>query len=584
MTLFLRFFMTGTFGALLSISITWALTTYLVGTENYFNAYLVGVVANLFFNFLMYTMAVFKTKHDHIRRLGVFLFYGVVMAFLQATTVQLVTAHLGVAWYLVIIAITIAFFAILNFFVFKLSIFKEYPDGGYTTTKTTLAFILLCSVLLRIAVLFHVLATAGLEPLVYGDAIGYRALAINIWNGLGFAHVTTYGTFISEVFRTPGLPLLLSPFAGSEMGLGVYLFLLAIVGGVLLPYLTYQVGKRMLSDRTALFPAMLVAFEPHLIFFSVLPQTEVPFMLFSYGALVAILHAYEKRLPLFFIFAGSLFGYATLIRPGFLPIYVVVMMGIFFFLVIKRMNYARFILLTLISTLTVLTPWYIRTHEVTGVYALSGAGWRNVYTDYLASVRAIENHTDFSSEKSNLKKTAGLAGVETEEVDSPASSASLRSYALHELWEKKKTVVKLESTLLVSYFLQDGYYYQFRRFLLVPSDEGIQHTSATFALLNKGIAGFKDVFEELARQLFIPILGRLFTLAVVAFGVIGFFTTRSRLRYVFAMVIVLSAITATAIGLGVEARLRLPVEPLLFIFAVIGARWCRQVIRKRHAH
>lgn len=584
MKLFIRFFLTGTAGALLSIGITWALTTFLLGTENYFNAYLVGIVANLLFNFVMYTIAVFKTKHDHLRRLGVFLFYGVVMASLQATTVQVVTGYYGVAWYLAIIGVTIASFAVLNFFVFKLSIFKEYPEGNYASTKSNLAFVLLCSVLLRVAVLFHVLAIAGIQPLVYGDAIGYRELGRNIWNGLGFVHLTSYGAFIPEVFRTPGLPLLLAPFASSDTGIASYLFLLAIVGGVLLPYFTYQVGRRVLSDRMALFASMLVAFEPHLIFFSVLPQTEVPFMLFAYGGLVAAFHAYDKKSPLFFVFSGSLFGYAAFIRPGFLPVYVVVMIGIVVFQLFKKMQCARLIALTLISTLVVLTPWYIRNHEVTGVYALSGAGWRNVYTDYLASVRAVENHTDFSSEKKNLKKTAELTGVETEEIDSPASSAKLRSFALNELWEKKTTVAKLETTLLASYFLQDGYYYQFRRFLLVPSDEGVQHTSATFALLNKGFAGFKDVFEELARQLFIPILGRVFTLAVIIFGVLGLLVTRSKLRYVFAAVIGLSAITATAIGLGVEARLRLPIEPLLFICMVVGLEWCVRAIKKRYAH
>lgn len=562
--LFRRFIFTGTGGALLSILTTWALTAYVFGVDNYFSAYLIGIAVNLVFNFVMYTIAVFKTTRDHARRLAVFLFYGVIMAFLQGTTVQLITAHLGVSWYLLVIAGVIAGFALLNFFVFKLSIFKELGEGEHTPSREVLAFIILCGVLLRVAVLFHVLAVAGVAPLVYGDAIGYRETAIHLSAGDGFSSLKG-GVLTPEVFRTPGLPLLLAPFATSDDGLALYLFILAVIAGILLPSFTYRIARRMLPSGAALVAAALVAFEPHLVFFSVLPLSEVPFILFAYGAFVAALLAHERRAILWSAFAGALLGYAILIRPGFLPVFIAALLLVLGYQCARDRARLRFLLVTLVILLATLTPWYVRTHRITGVYSLSEVGWRNVYTNYLASVRAMEKHTDFAVEKSALIQQAPLAGVRTEDINNPTSGPALRNFSLKELWEKKATVAVLEPALLASYFTHDGYYFGFRRFLLVPSIAGVKHESATFALLNKGFAGVGDVMEELSRQLFIPIAGRAFTVLILLGAIWGFFVTKSRLRFLFVLVIALSALTATAIGFGVESRLRLPVEPLLFI-------------------
>jgi hypothetical protein len=582
MNLFIRFLATGASGALLSIAITWALTTFVVGIDHYFTAYVVGIAANLLFNFTVYTIAVFKTTHDHLRRLAVFLFYGIVMAFLQGSLVHFITSLIGVSYYLWVIAGVIGVFAVLNFFVFKLSLFKEHAVGERASVKALLVFVLLCAVLIRLAFLFHVVAVDGVSPLIYGDANGYRELATNLAEGKGFSSSRDTGYLVPEVFRAPGLPLLLAPFAGSDGSLLIYFVLLALAGGILLPYVTFAITRRILSGGAALLTAVLVAFEPHLVFFSVLPQTEVPFMIFSYGGLLAAFVAYEKKSWLFASFAGVLLGYASLIRPGFFPVCVGTLVIVFLYQVLRSRVSLRYLAVIAVGMAVVLTPWLMRNHEVTGVYALSGAGWRNVYTDYLASVRAINNHTNFDVEKRALKDNSELAGVPVGQVDNPRYAPELRAYALAQLSQTPLPVLKLETVLLTSYFTQDGYYYQFRRFNLVPDDKSVTHTSATFALLNKGVAGIQDVIAELGRQFFIPIIGRLFTIGVFIAAIVGFFVTRHRMRWVFAAVIGAFALTSTAIGLGVESRLRLPVEPLLFLFVAAACVRFLPMVRFLH--
>lgn len=584
MNLFARFFLTGATGALLSLLVTWALTTFVVGVDHYFSAYLVGIGANLLFNFLVYTAAVFKTKRDHLRRLFVFLFYGIIMAFLQGATVHFITSLIGEQHYLLVIAAVIGLFALLNFFVFKLSIFKEYKEGERANPRAVLVFIILCAVLLRVGLLFHVLAHEGVSPLVYGDAYGYVELAGNLASGAGFVSDARTGVLEPEVFRTPGLPLLLAPFAGSDSMLAFYLFLLAVVAGILLPAITYAIGNRFFASQGALALAALVAFEPHLAFFSVLPQTEIPFILFAYGGLYAAFLSYERRSLMFGALAGALLAFAVLIKPGFFPVFAVAFVVVAGYMLVR----ARTLLTCFAAIVTlfviVLLPWFIRTYEVTGVVALSGAGWRNVYTDYLASVRAIEKGTEFSIEKRILKDEAESAGVPTEEVDNPAYASMLRDFALTELWEKKETVLKLQITLLTSYFLQDGYYYQMRRFLLIPYAEELSRVSPTFLLLKQGLAALPAIYEELARQYFIPIIGRAWTLLVAVSAVIGFFCLRHPLRWLFAVLIGLSALASTAIGLGVESRLRLPMLPLFFLLAVAAWTYWYPVIKSKFTH
>ncbi len=583
MRTFTRFLIAGFGGAGLNLLVTFLATHFIFGVSNYFFGYLLGIAANLIFNFALYTVSVFKTRHDHGRRLFWFVLYGLVMAFFQSSIVRVLVSSYGAQWYLLIIAGTIGVLAVLNFFVFRQNIFDEHREREAGDYRASLALICLMAILVRLGVLFHALSSVGLSALIYGDALGYRTLAASLWQGNGFSTINAMGSVVPELFRTPGLPLLLAPFAGTDTGMAAYLALLALISGALLPFLTFRVTERVASARAGLIAAGIVAFEPQLVFFSVLPQTELPFILFAYGALLLSFAAYQQRSWVLAVIAGIGFGFASLIRPGFWPVYVVCLLATLVCFALKKRSQVRILAFMLLASIITLSPWFVRMKHETGMYSLSGAGWRNVYTDYLASVRATDKHTEFSIEKHALKQESYRAGVPTSEIDNPASAGKLRDFALAELWQKKVTVLKIEPVLLVSYFIQDGYYYQFLRFGFLPPDNG-GHISATFTLLSKGIHGIPLVLGELARQAFLPILGRFFTISVVIFSGIGLFFVRSRLKYLFALCIVLSAVTSTVIGFGVEARLRLPMEPLLFAFTAAGLLWAIQKIRTLYAH
>ncbi len=441
------------------------------------------------------------------------------------------------------------------------------------TLPRALLIIIVLSTVVRLGAFFVASSNLGEEGFVQADAIVYVELARNLVHGVGFMS-TIEGELVPEVFRTPGFPLLLVPFMYLPSGVLAYSFFMSVLAGILLPLITYLLGKKLSGERAALFAAGLIAFEPHAVFYSFLLQTEVPFMLFGLGGLLAAYMAYERSSYGIAALSGALFGYAAFIRPGLFPIFIVIALCTTGFLALSRDTRYRHTLAMLLVFVAFLMPWHLRNQAVTGSFALSGQGWRNVYTDYLASIRSLDRGTPYHEEKENLKVEAlPRFGIPRAGVNDPANAAVLRNAALSEMWEHKMTVAKLETMLLVTFFFNDGYYYEFRHLGYLADDSRGQHISPTYEILNNGIAALPSIMSELSRQAWIPLWGRLFTLSTFVLAIVGFFLMKSRMRYIFAAAIALFALTSTAIGLGLDARLRVPIEPLLFILASVALVW-----------
>jgi len=132
--------------------------------------------------------------------------------------------------------------------------------------------------------------------------------------------------------------------------------------------------------------------------------------------------------------------------------------------------------------------------------------------------------------------------------------------------------------------MHDGYYYSATGFGLIKGEVGESH-SVSLALLSQGLGGIPVLFDELKRQYFIPLLGRMFTIGMTVLALVGAWCLRRKpIAYLFCIIIALGAVTATAIGLGVESRLRLPIEPLLFILAAVPISSLYSWYENRYLH
>ncbi len=441
------------------------------------------------------------------------------------------------------------------------------------------------SLALHLVGFFFVFMTKGLEPFLYGDAVGYVSLATNMAHGLGFLRESGSG-LVLEVFRTPGLPLLLMPFVSSGTLLSLYLLLQTIVASLLLPYLTWWIGMRLFNARVALIASMLMAFEPMLIFFSWFVLTEIPFLICSLLGFATLIRALEFRIndrsfSTFAIAASFFSGFAVLIRPGNLPLFVFAGALLLF---VNMRSVLRFKQLAIIACLfvLVLTPWFYRNYQVTGVFSLSGAGWRNVYTDYLPSIRQIKNGTDFSYERKKIRtQDAAKLGLTSEDLNNPKYAPLLREVSLKEIRENLSIVAKLETILLLNFFLNDGYYYQASR--LGFMERLPKHISPTREFLDRGFSALPVIWDQLVGQRFVPLVGHVVTGVIFFFALLGTILSALFRRYyigmLLALLIALSAVMTSVLGFGVEARLRISIMPLLFLLSAVGIEFCYSKIR-----
>lgn len=127
-TRYIHFFIVGATGVALNLAITAFFTELVFGREQYFTGYLIGLAANLLYNFGLHTVVTFKTKDRHGRRLVIFVAYSLILAYIQAQLVKWLTAIVGVDWYLVVIAGVILSFSVVTFVLFKLVLFKTVPE------------------------------------------------------------------------------------------------------------------------------------------------------------------------------------------------------------------------------------------------------------------------------------------------------------------------------------------------------------------------------------------------------------------------------------------------------------------------
>jgi len=421
------------------------------------------------------------------------------------------------------------------------------------------------------------------DVIIAGDAIIYEELALNLDRGFGFG-LFREGEFAPETFRTPGLPILLLIFYKMGLGLKSYFTIISILSAILIPISSWYIGRKLFHEKVGIITAYLLAVEPMVWLFNWAFISEIPFLITALLGCVFTIKAYEKNefLSYYGVIAGVLFAFSTYIRPAAFPLLLVCLLALCIERSWAQKRLASSFVFILLITFVSLTPWYERMHDVTGVYALSGTGWRNVYTDYLASIRSINNDSNFVVEKEALKQHAmEVWGLERMEINSPAQSQRFKEYALPEILANKDTVIKLQSVLFISYFTNTDYQRRLQKLGILPMNIQEQgRVSSSRLLIKEGFGAIPEIYAEMKNRYFLPIVERVWSISIFLFALVGFFVSKSRARYLVFLLLFFGYLTSSAIGLGVEARLRLPVLPFYFMLASCGILFVLEYSKK----
>ncbi len=434
----------------------------------------------------------------------------------------------------------------------------------------TVWWAVLAGIFIHIFGLTFVLGNVGVHGVIVGDGKGYVELARNLAHGVGYGTYNDSGGFDFETFRTPGLPALIALVLSLGFGLAEFLYVISFVSAVVLPLATWYIARTVFDGRTAVLTAWLITLEPFMWIFSWYPFTESLYLIVSLIGAACLVRALERYSVVAAIGAGIFFAAAVYVRPATVPIVGMVLLAVGVFALYTRRR-------ALVGTVSVVAgvmavavlPWLLAIHAHTGVWSMSGTGWRNVYTDYLASVRALQKGTGFSTEKAALKQYAyDTWDMTPADLNSPASASTLRGYALPEIVRDWPLVLRLEPMLIVSYFTNADYTARLAALGFIPELKA--SVSASQAVLHHGLGAIPMIFNDLRERYFLPLFERLWAVAVLLFAAVGYIASRTSARHLFALVIAVGAVTSTAIGLGVEARLRIPILPYYYMLAAFG--------------
>ncbi len=120
-----HFIFIGMTGVGINLFLVYFFTEFVFGRERYFYGYLIGLFANLIYNFIMHSSVTFQTKNGHLKRFVIYTIFSLSITFVQALVVRKLVRVFGVDYYLFVIMTVILVFSTVSFLTFKFWLFKE---------------------------------------------------------------------------------------------------------------------------------------------------------------------------------------------------------------------------------------------------------------------------------------------------------------------------------------------------------------------------------------------------------------------------------------------------------------------------
>ncbi len=405
----------------------------------------------------------------------------------------------------------------------------RFTNINFKDPDIIILFILLAGLILRLGFVFH---TGG--QISQPDEGVYIDQAKHLYQ----YGITNFSTIPTD--RPPGAALLILL---SFLLFGINLFkakiLFALIGTLTI-YLIYKYACDIFDKKMAVFASLIAAFYPFFIYWSGHLMTETPTIFFTVSALLftnRFISMDKQKAPLYGIFAGLSWMMLIITRAQnfyFLPL-------LFGFLLFKRTYKTKLLALLLFFVITISMPivWMMRNYNNYGIFTIDTHGgvtllintafYKESRLDWGLGTRTLENSEMF-------KKTKQMNKGEKEYY--------FREKALEYI---KQNPLEFAKTRFDN-FIQLWRFYPRTN---IPMQEDSP-------FLNKKKIHF--VFISLLTEPWLIIA-----------GLFGFLMAIKR-RLNFALLPLLFIIFTTSIHTLVysQMRYRLPIMPIIIIFAVYG--------------
>ncbi len=382
------------------------------------------------------------------------------------------------------------------------------------------------------------------------DAEAFTVVARNILEHGAFSQMTT-SPWLPDGLRTPLFPFLIAAFIWANiplLGLVLLQNILAGVTGVLLFKLGIIIFKNKLAGALA---ALLYGFEPTAIFWNSLLMSDNIFVFL----LVLAWYLFAKKRYLGFAFA---LGLATLERPVGLylfPLFLVL------FIYLNRAHFPlkKFIAVLFIFVLTI-APWVIRNKIVFNTFELASAGWWNLHVFTSGNFARQQNIP--------LPWPAMPAGY------APAGTAADMAW----LYDFRNLPFYKD----VYFDLLRQYPLAYAKFHLAAMAQSL--TNHDYEYLLHYVIGVKlpGLLGNVSVA-FLLFLGNALWLVFYALALLGLFFRAGRPWKIFLIGFVLwNNFLLGYAGVNWGGRYNLPVAPMIFLLAGVGAGEWRRLIYERY--
>jgi 4-amino-4-deoxy-L-arabinose transferase-like glycosyltransferase len=249
-----------------------------------------------------------------------------------------------------------------------------------TRHKQWLILILVAAVLIRIPVALamgdQVTELPGIQ-----DQISYDALARSLLNGQGYSFPKNWYPFTPANTPTAHWSFLYPLYLAGVYALTGYHPLVArllqgTVGGALICFLIYLIGRRVVNEDTGLVAAGLAAIYGYFIYYNVALMTETFFIVLVLLILYLSIELKENPAPIRWVGLGLSLGLASLLRQTVLLFVPFLLFWLFLELRTRGVRWWSFALPVIIIALLV-TPWTIRNYLIYHQFLLlnSNAGY-----------------------------------------------------------------------------------------------------------------------------------------------------------------------------------------------------------------
>jgi hypothetical protein len=436
-------------------------------------------------------------------------------------------------------------------------------------------------------------ATKATEPT--GDSPEYVRLATNLAHRHTFSQ-DSVPPYRPDILRTPvyplflAVPLLLTDRSSlftppsSFFALAVFLQLLLSLAIV---WLTLRLGLELgLEPSASALAALLVALSPNLVFYSVKLTTETLFL----ALLLTTLHLVNRFRVLRrwqeLVAAGVGCGLLILTRPIalFLPVLIALYVScrsssiVHRFLV--RVRPSSFIpsLILVATTAIVLAPWVIRNRRVSGSYTLSTAFDYNISEYTAALTMAADRLIPVDAARDSLASEAEQQFGPLDTTDQAGYWAAMAKVGWQEVKARPLLAAKVHAVGSTGGLLMPLSIRALRVFAGVDptaNAAGIPGVAQkTLQLVARGRIGPALALIWRDRLATLPPLAVVILLYAVVFHfalliavLAALFLRRSR-RLLWLLLPILYFVLTT--GPVSEARFRVPIEPLLCLFAAVA--------------